>query len=148
MAALFNFNTEVKYMIELLNVLPQEVDVGASVLFTSVAVRSGKCERHRDGSGILTLTTPGRYLIGFSGNIAVPEGETVGEVSLGIALDGEVLPGSTMRATPAAVEEYFNVATTHYVDVYCNCCVSISVQNNGDIPILVDNPNLTAVRVA
>ena len=135
-------------MIELLNVLPQTVAVNGNVLFTSTAVRSGKCERHRDGSGVLTLTAPGRYLIGFSGNIAVPTGETVGEVSLGIALDGEVLPGSTMRATPAAVEQYFNVSTTHYVDVYCNCCVNISVQNNGDIPVLVDNPNLTAVRVA
>jgi hypothetical protein len=97
---------------------------------------------------VLTLTAPGRYLIGFSGNIAVPTGETVGEVSLGISLDGEILPGSTMRATPAAVEEYFNVSTTHYVDVYCNCCVSIGVQNGGDVPVLVDNPNLTAVRVA
>lgn len=135
-------------MIELLNVLPQTVAVNGNVLFTSTAVHTGRCERHRDGSGVLTLTAPGRYLIGFSGNIAVPTGETVGEVSLGIALDGEILPGSTMRATPAAVEEYFNVATTHYVDVYCNCCVSISVQNGGDVPVLVDNPNLTAVRVA
>lgn len=135
-------------MIELLNVTPQTVTVGGNVLFTSTAVKSGKYERHRDGSGLLTLTAPGRYLIGFSGNIAVPTGETVGEVSLGIALGAEILSGSLMRATPAAVEEYFNVATTHYVDVYCNCCVNISVQNGGDIPVLVDNPNLTAVRVA
>ena len=135
-------------MIELLNVLPQTVAVGGNVLFTSNAVNSGKCERHRDGSGVLTLTAPGRYLVGFSGNIAVPTGETVGEVSLGIALDGETLPGSTMRATPAAVENYFNAATTHYVDVYCGCCATISVTNTATIPVLVDNPNLTAVRVA
>ena len=135
-------------MIELLNTLPQTVAVGGNVLFTSTAVHSGRCERHRDGSGVLTLTAPGRYLIGFFANIAVPAGGTVGEVSLGIALDGEVLPGSTMRATPAAVEEYFNVATTHYVDVYCGCCATVSVTNNGAAATLVDNPNLTAVRVA
>lgn len=135
-------------MIELLNVLPQTVAVNGNVLFTSTAVKSGHCERHREGSGVLTLTAPGRYLIGFSGNIAVPTGTAVGEVSLAIALDGEVLPGSTMRATPAAVANFFNVATTHYVDVYCNCCASISVKNNGAIPVVVDNPNLTAVRVA
>ena len=46
-----------------------------------------------------------------------------------------------------AVEEYFNVSTQHYVDTYCQCCVNVGVQNTGTIPVLVDNPNITVVRV-
>lgn len=135
-------------MIELINTAVQTVPVGQSVVYNAAPVRSS-CgrERHRTGSAFVTLLPPGRYLVTFSGNIAVPTGETVGEISLGITQDGEVLGGSAMRVTPAAVEEYFNVSTQHYVDTYCNCCVNVGVQNTSDIPVLVDNPNITVVRV-
>lgn len=134
-------------MIELINTAVQTVLVGQSVVYNAVAVHSGCAERHRQGSAQITLTKPGRYLVTFSGNIAIPTGGTVGEISLGISQDGEVLGGSLMRVTPAAVEEYFNVSTQHYVDVFCGCCVNVSVENTSDQPILVDNPNFTAVRV-
>lgn len=134
-------------MIELINTAVQTVPVGQSVVYNAVAARGGCAERHRQGSAQVTLLKPGRYLVSFSGNIAVPTGETVGEISLGLVYDGEILGGSLMRVTPAAVEEYFNVSTQHYVDVYCNCCVNVAVQNTSDIPVLVDNPNITAVRV-
>ena len=135
-------------MIELINTEVQTVEAGQSVVYNNAAVRSS-CgrERTRAGSGFVTLLPPGRYLVSFSGNIAVPTGETVGEISLGITQDGEVLGGSSMRVTPAAVEEYFNVFSQHYVDTYCNCCVNVGVRNTSDIPILVDNPNITVVRV-
>ncbi len=134
-------------MIELINTAVQMVLAGQSVVYNAVAVHSGCAERHRQGSAQITLTKPGRYLITFSGNIAIPTGGTVGEISLGLSQDGEILGGSLMRVTPAAVEEYFNVSTQHYVDVFCNCCVNVSVENTSDQPILVDNPNFTAVRV-
>ena len=134
-------------MIELIATTPVTVPVNGIIPFDATAAKGGCAERHREGSAQITLTKPGRYLVAFSGNIAVPEGETVGELSLGMTYDGEVLGGSLMRVTPAAVEEYFNVSTQHYVDVYCNCCVTVTVENTSDIPVLVDNPNLTAVRV-
>ena len=134
-------------MIELINTAVQTVPIGQSVVYNAVAARGGCAERRREGSAQITLLKPGRYLVTFSGNIAVPTGETVGEISLAMTYDGEVLGGSTMRATPAAVEEYFNVSTQHYVDVYCNCCVNVAIQNTSGIPVLVDNPNITAVRV-
>lgn len=68
-------------------------------------------------------------------------------MALGIARDGEILGGTVMRATPAAVEQYFNVSSQTYVDVFCGCCENVSVKNAGTIPVLVDNPNITAVRV-
>ena len=72
-------------MIELINTAVQTVPVGQSVVYNSTAARSscGK-ERHREGSAFVTVLPPGRFLVTFSANIAVPTGETVGEVSLGI----------------------------------------------------------------
>lgn len=138
-------------MIELIQTAVVTVPVRQTVPFNETVVKSGCAELHRAGAANVRLVKSGRYLITFSGNIAVPTGETVGEISLGIAADGSVMPGSIMRATPAAVEQYFNVSTQHYIDVpdCCGnvCCVDVSVQNTSDIPVLVDNANVTAVRV-
>ena len=124
-------------MIELLNPTPQTVAPGQGVVYSEEISSKCSAERHRAG----------RYLVGFSGNVAIPAGGVVGEVSLAIALDGEPITGSVMRATPAAVSEYFNVATQHYIDVPCGCCQTVTVQNTGVAAVQVDNPNLTAVRV-
>lgn len=139
-------------MIELTNNSIQTVLVGQNVLFTETAVHSGCAERHREGSGQITLVQPGRYLVSFTGNIAVPTGGTAGEVDLAVAVQGEALSGSTMRATPTVVGAYFNVATQHYVDVprtCCggSCCQTVSVINNGTQGVSVQDPNITAVRV-
>ena len=139
-------------MIELINTDIVTVPVGQEVPFDETVVKSGCAEYHRNGASVIRLINPGRYLVTFSANIAVPTGETVGEVSLGILADGGILTGSIMRATPAAVEEYFNVYTQHYIDVP-KCCgnvgtANVAVENTGDIPVLVDNANITVVRVA
>lgn len=138
-------------MIELIQTLEVTVPVGQSITFDNTVVKSGCAEYHRDGSAVVRLLKPGRYLVTFSGNVAVPTGETVGEVALALTADGGTLAGAVMRATPAAVEEFFNVSTQHYVDVPI-CCgsvgvASVSVENIGTIPVLVDNANITAVRV-
>lgn len=134
-------------MIELNNTAVQTVAAGQSVIYNATAVKGGCAERHRAGSAQVVLTKPGRYLVGFSGNIAIPTGGTAGEISLALTYDGEPIAGSAMRITPAAVEQYGNVSTQHYVDVYCNCCVAVSVQNTSGVAILVESPNITAVRV-
>lgn len=138
-------------MIEVVNTGIITVPVNQDVTFNDKAVKSGCAEYFREGGSVVRLIRPGRYLVTFSGNIAVPTGETVGEVSLGLAVDGGIISGAVMRATPAAVEEYFNVSTQHYVDVP-QCCgtvgiANVSVRNTSDIPVLVDNANMTVVRV-
>lgn len=134
-------------MIELINITPVTVPVGQAIPFSLTSAKGGCAERHRSGSSQITLAKPGRYLVTFSGNISVPTGTTVGEVSLGIARDGEIMSGTVMRATPAAVNQYMNVSGQTYVDVYGCCCEKVSIKNAGAIPVQVDNPNITAVRV-
>lgn len=136
-------------MTELINTAVQTVPVGQAVVYNNAVYRS-RCgaESYRGDGGQIRLNRPGVYRVSFNGNIAVPTGETVGEISVAIALDGEILNGTIARVTPAAVEEYFNVAMQTLVVVNCNCCVPVAVRNNSDIPILVDNPNINVVRVS
>lgn len=132
-------------MAEFINPIPQTVEVNNNVLFTETVVDPCPKVRHRRGSGVFTLKG-GRYLVTFDGNIAVPTGQTVGAISLAIALNGEPLQGGIMTVTPAAVEEFFNVSRTIYVDVPCNCCYTLSVKNISTIPVTVDDANLVTIR--
>ena len=131
----------------------QTVDVNQNVLFTETPIRGNCSIVHREGSGLVSLRgvteqCRARFKVFFSGNIAVPTGETVGPVSLALALNGESVATTDMIVTPAAVDNYFNVATAIYIDVPKNCCTQVSVQNTSDIEVSVQNANLIVERVA
>ena len=108
----------------------------AAILDTAIGCNRGYV-LHRAGSGILTLrgivNNPcnrfARYRVMFDGNIAVPTGVTVGEIQLALAIDGEVVPTSIAAATPAAVEDYWNVSGFAIIDVPAGCCYTVSVEN-------------------
>ena len=97
-----------------------------------------------------------RYQATFNGNIAVPEGGTVGPISIALAINGEAIQTSKAIVTPAAVDEYFNVTSTAYVDVPIGCCLTLSVENTSisttpattPAPsINMQNANLVVTRV-
>lgn len=137
----------------------QTVNPGESVVFTNTVE---PCRRgfikFREGSGNFLLsgwvpTFPGRcpkkaanYFVDFGANIAVPTGETVGEISVAISLDGTTLPTTNMIVTPAAVEEYFNVSRATNVGIWNGCCEAITVRNTSSIPILIKNANIVLTR--
>ena len=131
----------------------QTVELNQNVLFTDTAV-CGSCSiLHRDGSGLITLRgltnqCRARFKAFFSGNIAIPAGGTVAPISLALAINGEAVASTTMIQTPAAVEEFANVASAVYVDVPANCCVTLSVRNTSTEAIDVQNANLIIERVA
>lgn len=124
---------------------------------------------HRNGSGIVTLRGVtnncfARYQVTFNGNIAVPDGGTVGPISVALALDGEPLLTSRAIVTPAATAtdpptqaNFFNVTSTAIIDVPKGCCTHVSVENTSESAtpattpapsILVQNANLTVTRIA
>lgn len=131
----------------------QTVEPNQNVQFTDTAV-CGSCSiMHRDGSGLVTLRgltnqCRARFKAFFSGNIAIPTGGTVEAISLAIAINGEAIASTTMIQTPAAVEEFSNVASAVYIDVPANCCVTVSVRNTSAQAIDVQNANLIVERVA
>jgi hypothetical protein len=131
----------------------QTVDAGENIQFTDEVVGGCNSILHRAGSGLATLrgiTTQcrARFKVFFSGNIAIPTGGTVGAISLAISVNGEAVASSTMIQTPAAVEEFANVASAVYLDVPQGCCISVAVKNTSDQAIDVQNANLIIERVA
>lgn len=131
----------------------QLVNTNQNVIFTETAVCGSDSIIHREGSGLVTLRgitnqCRARFKVFFSGNIAVPTGETVGPISLAIAINGEPVASTTMIVTPAAVEQFFNVASAVYLNVPCGCCSQVSVRNISDISVNVQNANLIVERVA
>jgi hypothetical protein len=86
--------------------------------------------------------------VSFGANIALPADGTVGPISLALAIDGEPIPATTMTVTPAAVEQFFNVSSTVFIDVPRGCCQTVSVRNITADDVDVQNANLIVERVA
>ena len=141
----------------------QTVNPGESIVFTET---TSPCRRgfvrHNDGSGNFLLSGSmvnnnycpcsrlyndnAAYLVDFGANIAIPTGGTVGEISVAFAVDGGTDQASIMKVTPAAVEEYFNVSRSKEVDIFSNCCQTVTIRNTSDQPILVQNASLRITR--
>ena len=132
----------------------QTVAANQNVYFTDSVTSGNYSIEHRDGSGLITLRgvtntqCRARFRIHFGANIAIPTGGTVEAISLAIALDGEAIPSTIMTITPAAVENYFNVSASIFVDIPKGCCSHVSIQNISAQPVLVQNANLIAERSA
>lgn len=132
----------------------QTVQANQNVYFTDTVINGNCAINHRENSGLVTLRgltntqCRARFLVTYSGNIAVPTTETAGPISLALAIEGEVIPSTTMIVTPGATDAYFNVSASVYVDVPRNCCLNVSVKNNSTIPVLVQNSNMIVTREA
>lgn len=131
----------------------QTVEANQNVLFTETAVCGNSSIIHRNGSGLVTLRgltnqCRARFKVFFSGNIALPADGTVEPISLAISVDGEPVATTTTIVTPAAVEQFFNVATAVFLNVPANCCVQVAVRNTSTQAIDVQNANLIVERVA
>ena len=147
-------------MAEWTSVAAQTVNPGESIVFTENPV---PCTLglilHRDDSGAFLAKgisavnqILGRgcgcgnnkvvnYNVAFGANVAVPTGETVGPITVAIAVDGNTIAGTEMEVTPAAVEEFSNISRKSSIPIWKGCCQTISVRNTSPIPILVENAN-------
>lgn len=138
---------------EIITSAVQVVGVNQNVLFTDTVTGGGCSIIHREGSGLVSLRgntnqCRARYKVSFGGNIAIPNGQTVGPISLAISLDGEPIQSTLMISTPGIVERYNNVFGAIFIDVPKGCCVTVGIKNTSAIPIDVQNANLIAERVA
>lgn len=141
-------------MAEFTSTAVQTVNPDQAVLFTEVPVTSNANIIHREGSGIVTLRglccacqPRARFKATFGANIAIPTGGTVGPISVALSLNGEPVNATEMIVTPAAAENYFNVARTFFIDVPAGCCTQLSVDNTSTEAITVQNANLVVDRV-
>lgn len=111
---------------------------------------------HQNGTGIFTLRGIvnnscgcfARYVVEFTGNIAIPEGGAVTPIATAIVVSGEERTGSRSIFTPAAVDEYGNVTSRATVDVPRGCCFNVSVEYvNGTVndPATVPTPLINVI---
>ena len=131
----------------------QTVPANQNVYFTDTVICGNCAITHRDDSGLVNIKgvtnqCRARFKVSFGGNIGLPVGGTVGPISLAIAIDGEAVRSTTMIVTPAAVQEFFNVSSTVFIDVPRGCCMTVSVRNIGTEDIDVQNANFIVERVA
>lgn len=149
----------------------QLVEPGQNVLLDTVIPCNKGYVYHRNQSGLVILrgivkcqsACFARYQVTFNGNIALPDGATVGPISVALAIDGEPIQTSNAIATPAATAadpptsaNFFNVTSTAIITVPKGCCFGVAVENTsgpaaagGVAPeILVRNANLTVSRIA
>ena len=133
----------------------QTVAVDDNVLFNNGnrACRKGFIS-HRDDSGIFFLKGSNNgckaiYRATFNGNIAIATGGTVEPISVALTINGEALGNATAIVTPAAVGDFFNVSITTFIEIPCDCCVTVSVENTSDTTAIdVTNANIIFDRVA
>lgn len=149
----------------------QEVQPNQNVLLETVIPCNKGYVYHRNQSGIVILRGIvnnscgcfARYQVAFNGNIALPDGATVGPISVALAIDGEPIQTSRAIVTPAATaadpptaDNFFNVFSTAVITVPKGCCFSVAVENTSTgataadpaPAILVQNANLTVSRIA
>ena len=138
---------------EITAVALQEVAGNQNVLFTDTVICGSPSIIHRGGSGLVTLRgltnqCRAQYKVTFGGNIAIPTGGTVEEISIALTIDGEPLGSTFMIETPAAVEQFSNVFSAVYIAVPRGCCITVGVRNTSAQAINVQNANLIVERVA
>ena len=114
----------------------QQVAAGQNAVLDTDVIRS-RCVSHRTGSGLICVDNsgcdckPARYKVFVKANISIPTGGTVEAISLGIALNGEIVQSSIATVTPAAVGDEFSVATEEIINAG-KCPVNIAVRNPND----------------
>lgn len=131
----------------------QTVEENQNILFTDTTVCGNGSIIHNDGSGLVTVRGitnqwRARFKVTFGGNIAIPTEGTVEEISVGISVNGETVPVTVMRVTPAAVEEFFNVSRSVYLNIPAGCCMQVGIKNTSTQAIDVQNASLIIERVA
>lgn len=137
----------------------QTVALNNPILFSdSIPCSRGRIY-HDDGNGTFQLRGLNRqcccgcsqttdYQVTFNGNIAVPEGGTVGPIAVALTIGGEPIESSRAIFTPTAVDEYGNVTSTKIVKIPWGCCPSLSVEYvNGSVddPAFVPTPVISVV---
>lgn len=103
---------------------------------------------HQNGTGIIILRGIvnnssccfARYVLEFTGNVAIPDGGNVTPIATAIVVNGEQRLGSRSIFTPSETGEYGNVTSRATVDVPKGCCFTVAVEYvNG----IVDDPATT-----
>lgn len=129
----------------------QQVAAGQNAVLDVDVIKS-RCVSHRTGSGLICVDNsgcdckPARYKVFVKANISIPTGGTVAPISLGIALNGEIVQSSIATVTPAAAGDEFSVATEEIINAG-KCPVNIAVRNPNTETIQISDLTVIVERI-
>ena len=129
----------------------QQVAEGQNAVLDVDVIKS-RCVSHRTGSGLICVDNsgcdckPARYKVFVKANISIPTGGTVGPISLGIALNGEIVQSSIAPDTPAAAGDEFSVAIEEIINAG-KCPVNIAVRNPNTETIQISDLTVIVERI-
>lgn len=137
-------------MINSVNPIPQDVAVGANIVFTTDRVRTRACAcggwlQHDEGSGVFTLARPGIYKVDFNANVTAA---AAGATTLAIESNGEVVQGTEMDYVVTVVGDYQNVSASTLIVIQPYSSRSVSVTNISAAEVTVDDANIIITRIA
>jgi hypothetical protein len=126
----------------------QNVALNQSAIFENTIPCPRRNVLHENQTGFFILRGAGnncfaRYQVIARGNIAIPEGGTVGPIAMALNVEGQIRPTSKSIVTPAAVEEFGNFTSTAIVTVPKGCCFTLGLTA---VPGS-DDPTVTPVPV-
>lgn len=133
-------------MIQLSNSAEVTVAPGAAIVFDRVTKNTNNCTCFNQVTGSVKMTSRGTYQVSFSGNIS---GATAGTpVQIAIAISGTALQTGTMISTPAAANDFNNVAKNLYIPNDCCDSDRVTVVNTGTTPVIIGAGATLSVRKA
>lgn len=134
-------------MIILTNNASLELAPGQSLTFNTEILHTGCAECHRIGSGAITLRMQQAiYDIFFKANIGATTAATPAQLAM--YLNGSPMTETTMVSTTAAVGDVNNVACETGVRTCCCGPETLTIVNNGESTVVVEQPLLKIKRVA
>ena len=133
-------------MIILTNNASLELAPGQSLTFNTDILHTGCAECHRSGSGAVMLRMQQAiYDVDFKANIGAT---APGVANLTIFLNGSPMPETVMISTTAAAGDVNNVACNTGIRTCCCGPETVTIVNNGETTVTVEEPLLKIKRVA
>lgn len=109
---------------------------------TGAILLPSKANRTYVGCSCIRRMLYTEYLVEFHGNVAIPEGGTVGPITFAVDIEGETYSPSIATSTPTATGAFNNIGAGVIVRVPAICrCVNISIRNVGAEAAEISNPN-------
>lgn len=128
-----------------INTLTQKISSGTALSFDKNISIGGLAIMHTAGNTNFTIVKEGIYEIEF---ITMASAEIERLNSVGIALNGNLLEGTSMSQTSANVGEVVNLKTQAIITLATEAVNEISIVNTSNGNICYSSPNISIVKIA
>lgn len=131
-------------VLEAVSLINQTVATSAAVPFTTNLVTNGFGIIHTPGGTDFNLIRPGIYRVTFTGTVTPTTATTAG---VAIALNGSIIPGTTISASVPAPGQHAALTTQALVQVTPFMGVTLTIVNPTTNTEIFTNPNVIIERI-